>query len=98
MKQPADRWQKAAESRTFSAVDTSGRAPELNRPGREADHSSPSSAEVKNVWSYTLSCRGAKMSTGTTFLITYKVCIPLCVLTCFVLLSIIFIVVLTAPL
>jgi hypothetical protein len=25
----------------------------LKRPGREADHSSPSSAEVKKVWSYT---------------------------------------------
>jgi hypothetical protein len=25
----------------------------LKRPGREADHSPPSSAEVKNVWSYT---------------------------------------------
>jgi hypothetical protein len=25
----------------------------LKRPGREADRSSPSSAEVKNVWRYT---------------------------------------------
>jgi hypothetical protein len=25
----------------------------LKRPKREADHSPPSSAEVKNVWSYT---------------------------------------------
>jgi hypothetical protein len=25
----------------------------VKRPGREADHSPPSSAEVKNVWSYT---------------------------------------------
>jgi hypothetical protein len=25
----------------------------VKRPGREADHSSPSSAEVKNSWSYT---------------------------------------------
>jgi hypothetical protein len=25
----------------------------VNRPGREADYSPPSSAEVKNVWSYT---------------------------------------------
>jgi hypothetical protein len=25
----------------------------VKRPGREADHSLPSSAEVKNVWSYT---------------------------------------------
>jgi hypothetical protein len=26
----------------------------VKRPGREADHSPPSSSEVKNVWSYTL--------------------------------------------
>jgi hypothetical protein len=26
---------------------------EIKRPGREADHSPPSSAEVKNAWSYT---------------------------------------------
>jgi hypothetical protein len=25
----------------------------VKRPGREADHSSPSSAEVNNAWSYT---------------------------------------------
>jgi len=25
----------------------------VKRPGREADHSSPSNAEVKNAWSYT---------------------------------------------
>jgi hypothetical protein len=25
----------------------------IKRPGREADHSPPSSAEVKNTWSYT---------------------------------------------
>jgi hypothetical protein len=25
----------------------------VKRPGREADHSPPSSAEVKNVWRYT---------------------------------------------
>jgi hypothetical protein len=25
----------------------------VKRPGRESDHSSPSSAEVKNTWSYT---------------------------------------------
>jgi hypothetical protein len=27
--------------------------PEVKRPGREADHSPPCSAEVKNAWSYT---------------------------------------------
>jgi hypothetical protein len=25
----------------------------INRPGREADHSPPSSTDVKNAWSYT---------------------------------------------
>jgi hypothetical protein len=25
----------------------------VKRPGREADHSPPSSAEVKNAWNYT---------------------------------------------
>jgi hypothetical protein len=28
-------------------------SPGVKRSGREADHSPPSSAEVKNVWSYT---------------------------------------------
>jgi hypothetical protein len=32
---------------------TRGSFPWLKRPGREADHSPPSSAEVKNAWSYT---------------------------------------------
>jgi hypothetical protein len=27
--------------------------PGVNRPGREADHSLPSSAEIKNDWSFT---------------------------------------------
>jgi hypothetical protein len=40
----------------------------VKQPGREADHSLPSSAEVKNVWSYTStlssSWRGAYLSTG----------------------------------
>jgi hypothetical protein len=30
-----------------------GSFPGLKRPGREADHSPPSSAKVKNAWSYT---------------------------------------------
>jgi hypothetical protein len=29
-------------------------SPEIKRPVREADHSPPSSAEVKNVWGYTI--------------------------------------------
>jgi len=32
---------------------TGGPYPGVKRPGREADHSPPSSAEVKNAWSYT---------------------------------------------
>jgi len=28
-------------------------SPGAKRPGREVDHSPPSSAEVKNAWSYT---------------------------------------------
>jgi hypothetical protein len=44
----------------------------VKRPGREADHSPPSSAEVKNAWSYTsipLICLHGlvlSQSTGTT--------------------------------
>jgi hypothetical protein len=32
---------------------TGGSYPEVKRPGHEADHAPPSSAEVKNAWSYT---------------------------------------------
>jgi hypothetical protein len=32
---------------------TAAISPRVKRPGREADHSPPSSAEVKNAWSYT---------------------------------------------
>jgi hypothetical protein len=28
-------------------------SPQVKRPGREVDHSPPSSAEVKNAWGYT---------------------------------------------
>jgi hypothetical protein len=31
---------------------TGGSFPGVKRPGREVDHSPPSSAEVKNTWSY----------------------------------------------
>jgi hypothetical protein len=34
-------------------TDTGRSFPGVKRPGREADHSLPSSAEVKNAWSYT---------------------------------------------
>jgi hypothetical protein len=54
----------------------------LKRPGREADHSPPSSAEVKNAWSYTStppntpSWRGAQLkyrSRGTTLRLPYLI-------------------------
>jgi hypothetical protein len=32
---------------------TGGSFPGVKRPGREADHSPPSSAEIKNAWCYT---------------------------------------------
>jgi hypothetical protein len=45
----------------------------VKRPGREADHSTPSSADVKNAWSYTstpqyafMALCSVKKSTGTT--------------------------------
>jgi hypothetical protein len=34
-------------------IGTRGFFPGVKRPGREADHSPPSSAKVKNAWSYT---------------------------------------------
>jgi hypothetical protein len=44
----------------------------LKRPGREADHSPPSSAEVKNAWSYPLpntpSWRGAQLKHRDNFI------------------------------
>jgi hypothetical protein len=32
---------------------TGGFSPGLKRPGREADHSPPASAQVKKTWAYT---------------------------------------------
>jgi hypothetical protein len=46
--QGGSRTQKAAY-----LMDTGRSSPGLKRPGREDDHSLPSSAEVKNAWSYT---------------------------------------------
>jgi hypothetical protein len=40
----------------------------VKRPGREADHSHKSSAEVKNAWSYTSTLRYAFMA-GQLFLL-----------------------------
>jgi hypothetical protein len=44
---------------------TDGPFPGVRRPEREADHSPPSSADVKNA----SNCRGALLSAGTTSLI-----------------------------
>jgi hypothetical protein len=38
---------------TSYPMDTRGSFPKVKRPGSEADHSSPSSAVVKNAWNYT---------------------------------------------
>jgi hypothetical protein len=38
---------------TSYPVDTEGSYPGVKRPGREADHSPPTSAEVKKMWIYT---------------------------------------------
>jgi hypothetical protein len=49
----------------------------VKRPGREADHSPPSSAEVKNAWSYTStppnmsSGRGAWLKHRDNFTFTF---------------------------
>jgi hypothetical protein len=48
----------------------------INRPGREADHSLPSSAEVKNTWSCTStppvpSWRGAQLKHRDNFTFTH---------------------------
>jgi hypothetical protein len=47
-------------------------------PGCEADHSHPSSAEVKNTWSYNsippyVFMNGTKLSTGYVFVVWYLV-------------------------
>jgi hypothetical protein len=38
---------------TSYPMDTGGSYPEVKRQGREADHSPPTSAEVKELWIYT---------------------------------------------
>jgi hypothetical protein len=49
----------------FCAVGTGGSFPGVKRPGREADHSPPSIAEVKNAWSYTYTSPIRLHGTGT---------------------------------
>jgi hypothetical protein len=54
----------------------------VKRPGREPDHSSPSSAEVKNAWSYTSTPQYVFMAWclvkhrgNFTFTLTFTVCL-----------------------
>jgi hypothetical protein len=42
-----------AHTSSWRGVGTGALSPRVKRPGREADHSTPSSVEVKNVCSYT---------------------------------------------
>jgi len=44
----------------------------VTRPWREADHSPPSSAEIKNVWSYTFTPPVRLHRTGSTLLCKCK--------------------------
>jgi hypothetical protein len=57
---------------------------EVKRSGRKADHSLPSSAEVKNAWSYTFTppihlhgmALGQKKRTGTTLPLLFTLFVP----------------------
>jgi hypothetical protein len=47
-------WQNSSGDHPASyPMGTGELSPGVQRPGREADHSLPSSAKVKNAWSYT---------------------------------------------
>jgi hypothetical protein len=46
---------RAIDSLALSYMGISAPCSTVKRQGREANHSSPSSAQVKNMWSYTLS-------------------------------------------
>jgi hypothetical protein len=39
--------------RAFDPMGTGGFSLEIKRPGREADHSLPTSTDVKEIWIYT---------------------------------------------
>jgi hypothetical protein len=59
----------------------------IKRPKREADHSPPSSAEVRNAWSYnftlnTPACRGAQTQ-GQIYIYLYLYFYLYCLSTCF---------------
>jgi len=43
-------------------MDAGSHSPEVKWPGREADHSNPSSAEARNEKSYTFTKQHAKMA------------------------------------
>jgi hypothetical protein len=52
-----------------------GSFPEVKRPGREADHSPPTSAEVKKMWIYTytdFNCGQTQKGKLTTAELLYK--------------------------
>jgi hypothetical protein len=54
LKKKAHRVQNGSGSHAASyPIGTRGSFPGVRRPGREADHSPPSSAGVNNAWSYT---------------------------------------------
>jgi hypothetical protein len=51
-------------------MDTRGSFPGIKRPGREADHSPPSSVEVKNAWSYTRVFKSFRTESITKYTLT----------------------------
>jgi hypothetical protein len=59
---------------TPSPMQWVARAPYLGRPGREADHSSPSSFEVKNGWSCTSTPQYVFMACG---LVKHRAILPI---------------------
>jgi hypothetical protein len=44
---------RSRPDRLWGSMGTEGPCPGVKRPGREADHSPPNSAEVKKTWVYT---------------------------------------------
>jgi hypothetical protein len=53
-------------------VGTRGSSPGVKRLGREADHSPPSSAEIKNAWSYTSIPQLKNRGDNSTFTLILK--------------------------
>jgi hypothetical protein len=50
---PCPDWLWGPSSPLSKGMEGGALSPEVKRSGRESDHSPPSSAEVKNAWSYT---------------------------------------------